>query len=159
MTNLSPEGGYLLGIDAGTTAMKVVLFDQAGRSLGQASQDRLRYEARRPAAGGGRENGADGIQEADRLPSPRPGPERQAAGKQMAAALGRALARLTDRQRAAILLRHQQGLSYPEVADALGVPQGTAKTLVHRGVLTLRGILEARQEVRENGAEAERTDE
>ena len=129
------------------------------RVASNAAVDRLRYEARRPAAGGGRENGADGIQEADRLPSPRPGPERQAAGRQMAAALGQALGRLTDRQRAAILLRHQQGLSYPEVADALGVPQGTAKTLVHRGVLALRGILEARPEVRESGAEPERTDE
>jgi xylulokinase len=32
---------YLLGIDAGTTAFKAVLFDQAGRALGQASEEIL----------------------------------------------------------------------------------------------------------------------
>jgi RNA polymerase sigma-70 factor (ECF subfamily) len=78
----------------------------------------------------------------------------------MVRGLGRALARLTDRQRAAVLLRHQQGMSYPEIAAALGVPQGTAKTLVHRGVMMLRDILEAGQgEPRENGAAMEQTDE
>ena len=130
------------------------------RVAGNAAVDRLRYEARRPTAGSARVDGAEDLQEADRLPSPLPGPERQAAGKQMAAALGQALGSLTDRQRAAVLLRHQQGMSYPEVAAALGVPQGTAKTLVHRGVLALRGILAARQEqAREAGARAEQTDE
>ena len=46
MTNLPPKGGYLLGIDAGTTAMKAVLFDQEGHSLGQASQE---YQLHTPA--------------------------------------------------------------------------------------------------------------
>jgi len=125
-----------------------------------AAVDRLRYEARRPAHGAAREEGEDVLREADRLPSPLPGPERQAAGKQMAAALGLALGSLTDGQRAAVLLRHQQGMSYPEIAAAMGVPQGTAKTLVHRGVLALRGILTAGQEkAREDGAAAEQTDE
>jgi xylulokinase len=39
MTDLSPDGAYLLGIDAGTTAMKAVLFDLGGNPLGQASQE------------------------------------------------------------------------------------------------------------------------
>jgi D-xylulose kinase len=37
---------YLLGIDAGTTAMKAVLFDQGGHSIGQASQE---YQLHTPA--------------------------------------------------------------------------------------------------------------
>jgi len=37
---------YLLGIDAGTTAMKAVLFDQEGRALGRASQE---YQLLTPA--------------------------------------------------------------------------------------------------------------
>jgi sugar (pentulose or hexulose) kinase len=37
---------YLLGLDAGTTAMKAVLFDQAGQVLGRASQE---YSLRTPA--------------------------------------------------------------------------------------------------------------
>jgi len=125
-----------------------------------AAVDRLRYEARRPTGSGAIEEGADLQSEADRLPSPLPGPEREAEGRRMARVLGRALTALTDRQRAAVLLRHQQGLSYPEIAAVLGVPQGTAKTLVHRGVLALRGILAARQEeLGEDGAAMERTDE
>jgi xylulokinase len=46
MTYLSPKGGYLLGIDAGTTAMKAVLFDHEGHPLGQASQE---YQLHTPA--------------------------------------------------------------------------------------------------------------
>jgi xylulokinase len=46
MTHLSPQGAYLLGIDAGTTAMKAVLFDQEGHPLGQASQE---YQLHTPA--------------------------------------------------------------------------------------------------------------
>ena len=33
------EGSYILGLDAGTTAMKAALFDQAGRALGRASRE------------------------------------------------------------------------------------------------------------------------
>jgi xylulokinase len=46
MTHLSPKGAYLLGIDAGTTAMKAVLFDLEGHPLGQASQE---YQLHTPA--------------------------------------------------------------------------------------------------------------
>ena len=37
-----------------------------------------------------------------------------------------------------VLLRHQQGLTYTEIARAMQLPEGTAKTLVHRGMLILR---------------------
>jgi RNA polymerase sigma-70 factor (ECF subfamily) len=125
-----------------------------------AAVDRLRYEGRRPAGIGSRADDADDLGEAERLPSPLPDPERQAEGKEMAKRLRRALGRLAERQRAAILLRHQQGMSYPEVAAALGVPQGTAKTLVHRGVLALRGILAPqRVEADQEGAVTEQSDE
>jgi len=134
------------------------------RVAGNAASDRLRYEARRPAGGPGPADDADDPRGPDRLPSPLPGPERQAAGRQRAEAFREALGGLSDRQRAAVLLRHQQGMSYPEIAAALGVPQGTAKTLVHRGVLALRGILgtrerEAREEEATGSDPVERTDE
>jgi DNA-directed RNA polymerase specialized sigma24 family protein len=35
-------------------------------------------------------------------------------------------------------MRHVDGLSYPELADALGRPLGTVKSDVHRGVALLR---------------------
>jgi RNA polymerase sigma-70 factor (ECF subfamily) len=80
--------------------------------------------------------------DADRFPSPLPDPERQAGSRALAASIDAGLRRLSERQRSAVLLRHQQGMSYPEIATALAVPQGTAKTLVHRGVLRLREELE-----------------
>ena len=36
-------------------------------------------------------------------------------------------------QRAALVLRHMEGLSYAEIAEVLGVPDGTAKGWVSRG--------------------------
>src|SRR6266536_3008734 len=46
---------------------------------------------------------------------------------------------LPARYREAVVLRHVQELSYPEVADALGQPVGTVKANVHRGLKLLRG--------------------
>jgi RNA polymerase sigma-70 factor (ECF subfamily) len=45
--------------------------------------------------------------------------------------------------RAAVILRHVDGLSYPEAAAALGRPEGTVKAQVHRGINLLRTMLEA----------------
>ncbi len=53
------------------------------------------------------------------------------------------VAALPERYRAAVVLRHVQGLSYQEIAAALGQPAGTVKSNVHRGVAYLRAALEA----------------
>lgn len=52
------------------------------------------------------------------------------------------LATLPPAYRAAVVLRHVDGLSYPELADALDRPQGTVKAQVHRGLAMLRTALE-----------------
>jgi RNA polymerase sigma-70 factor (ECF subfamily) len=48
------------------------------------------------------------------------------------------LASLPPAQRSAIVLRHVDGLSYTEMAEALGRPEGTLKAQVHRGLAALR---------------------
>ena len=53
--------------------------------------------------------------------------------------------------RSAVVLRHVDGLSYPELATALGRPEGTVKAQVHRGVALLRTALEAAQRQRTRG--------
>jgi RNA polymerase sigma factor (sigma-70 family) len=53
------------------------------------------------------------------------------------------LLRLPPSYRAAVVLRHVDGLSYPEAAAALGRPEGTVKAQVHRGIAMLRTMLEA----------------
>ena len=52
-----------------------------------------------------------------------------------------ALLRLPVHFRAAVILRHVEGLSYQEVATLLGQPQGTVKAHVHRGAKLLREAL------------------
>ena len=56
------------------------------------------------------------------------------------------LLRLTPAVRSAIVLRHVDGLSVAEVAEALGRPEGTVKAQVHRGLRELRALLEASPE-------------
>ena len=56
------------------------------------------------------------------------------------------LLRLPRRQRAAVVLRLAEGLSYDEVAQIVGAPVGTVKSDVHRGLRTLRQALGGRLE-------------
>ena len=53
------------------------------------------------------------------------------------------VASLPAHHRAAVLLRHLDGMSYPEMADVLGRPEGTVKAQVHRGLVQLRAAFEA----------------
>lgn len=48
--------------------------------------------------------------------------------------------------RCAVVLRHVDGLSYPELATALDRPEGTVKAQVHRGLAMLRTAFEAAEE-------------
>jgi RNA polymerase sigma-70 factor, ECF subfamily len=57
--------------------------------------------------------------------------------------LAAVLLRLTPAVRTALVLRHVDGLSVAEVAEALDRPEGTVKAQVHRGLRELRVLLEA----------------
>lgn len=54
-----------------------------------------------------------------------------------------ALANLPEKQRVAVTLRYMQDLPYAEIAAATGWPENTAKTLVRRGLGSLRKTLAA----------------
>ena len=75
---------------------------------------------------------------ADGRRGPAPTAERREAKLELAAAL----LTLTPAVRSAIVLRHVDGLSVAETAEALGRPQGTVKAQVHRGLRELRAALE-----------------
>jgi len=55
--------------------------------------------------------------------------------------LERALAQLPDGCRAAFVLHDVQGLEHREVAEALGIAEGTSKSQVHKARLRLRVLL------------------
>jgi RNA polymerase sigma-70 factor, ECF subfamily len=70
------------------------------------------------------------------LPEPGGGdadPEAAALGAQQREALLAALTHVRAEHRAALVLRHMEGLSYAEIARILEVPDGTAKGWVSRG--------------------------
>jgi RNA polymerase sigma-70 factor (ECF subfamily) len=111
------------------------------RIASNAAVDRMRREALRSGPELDAPTEHEGLRRIDLQPSPVPGPDRRGLGQLLGRAMCRALSDLPRRQASAVLLRHQQGLTYAEIATALGVPEGTAKTLVHRAVLALRGAL------------------
>ena len=62
-------------------------------------------------------------------------------------AVAAAVAALPEEQREVIVLKEYQGLTFPEIAEALDVPLSTVKTRLYRGLGQLRQRLE-RQGIR-----------
>jgi RNA polymerase sigma-70 factor (ECF subfamily) len=80
------------------------------------------------------------------IPAEAPGP-RDSGLEQ---AVQRALAQLPEGQRVPILLHRFEGMSFAEVADALGLTESAVKVRAHRGYERLRELLAAlHQETRE----------
>jgi RNA polymerase sigma-70 factor (ECF subfamily) len=67
-----------------------------------------------------------------------PGPHALLAGREIGTAIDRAMSRLPDRQRAAIALCYDQGLSCAEAAEAMNVSVGTMESLLFRARRSLR---------------------
>lgn len=57
-----------------------------------------------------------------------------------AEALERALSRLPDEQRTALVLREVEGLTYREIAEALSIPAGTVMSRLARARERLLGV-------------------
>lgn len=74
-----------------------------------------------------------------------PGPTSadSAAGIAERDALERGFRRLDPEQRSVVVLHYYLGLSLADIADALGVPSGTVKSRLNRGMSLLRAALEA----------------
>lgn len=91
--------------------------------------DRLR---RRPAAP---------IEMAQDVPDGGPGAEARLTDAARVAALDRGLAALPERQRLAVVLRHIEGLSNPEIAVIMDVGTEAVESLVARGKAALKAAL------------------
>jgi RNA polymerase sigma-70 factor (ECF subfamily) len=68
-------------------------------------------------------------------------PEELAGQGELARAMGAALSRIRPEYREVVVLRYQEGLTQPEIAEILGIPSGTVKTYLHRARKELAGIL------------------
>jgi RNA polymerase sigma-70 factor (ECF subfamily) len=78
--------------------------------------------------------GVDAVQ----LPDPGKAPDAAAAERQIQRALERAIAALDPKYREVLLLRDQEGLTAPEVADVLGISVQAVKSRLHRARLDVR---------------------
>jgi RNA polymerase sigma-70 factor (ECF subfamily) len=76
------------------------------------------------------------------------GPEAQVERREAAERWAALVASLPPVYRAAVLLRHLDGMSYDEMSTVLGRPEGTLKAQVHRGVALLRAAFEADERAR-----------
>jgi RNA polymerase sigma-70 factor (ECF subfamily) len=74
-------------------------------------------------------------------PAEGPGPEDRAYGSQLGQVLEAEIARLPPGQRLVFTMRHHEGLKLSEIADALGLAEGTVKRQLHAAVHRLRGAL------------------
>lgn len=115
------------------------------RIAGNQCRDELRRRKRRPS------DSLDGlIEEAGDAvvpPSADRSPEQQTLDSETGRVIEAALARLPDDQRQAVVLCDVQGLTYDEIAGAMGSSVGTVKSRISRGRARLRDILLAEGEL------------
>src|SRR5258705_2140247 len=64
--------------------------------------------------------------------------ENLVARKDLTRVVERAMARLPEEQRTAIILKEYQGLTFQEIADLVGCPLSTVKTRLYQGLTVLR---------------------
>jgi len=76
-------------------------------------------------------------------PEEGPGPEEMTYGTQLGEVLQAEIDRLPPGQRLVFTMRHHEGLKLSEIADALGLAEGTVKRQLHAAVHRLRAALTA----------------
>lgn len=88
--------------------------------------------------------GSDETLLAERLADsdPQAAPEAAMDAAQRQESLAALLLTLPEAQRIAVVLRHMEGMCYPDIAEVTGEPIGTVKSHVNRGVARLRRALE-----------------
>lgn len=86
-------------------------------------------------------------------PSPAAGPGAEVESRERRELLQQGLEKLSPDLREAVILRDLSDLDYDEIAQVLGVPQGTVKSRINRGRLELARVLK-RMEVMKGPAKA-----
>lgn len=89
----------------------------------------------------------------EHLPSAPRDPESAASGAQVQVKVQEALLRLPPDLRMVVILYDIEGQSYRDIADVLGVPEGTVKSRIHRARNALRELLRELVRGREPGDE------
>jgi RNA polymerase sigma-70 factor (ECF subfamily) len=77
--------------------------------------------------------------------SPQSSPYEDLQAKEVAERLHSGLTALTPELREAVLLRDIEGLTYQEIAELLGIPDGTVKSRINRGRIELAKVMRHRR--------------
>jgi RNA polymerase sigma-70 factor (ECF subfamily) len=85
---------------------------------------------------------SEDLKPVDRLTAGGPSPLERAAQKELAKMVQDALAQVSVELREAVILRDLQDLDYKEIAQVLGIPEGTVKSRISRGRAELARLLE-----------------
>ena len=85
--------------------------------------------------------GDDAEQRMLNAPEETPGPEDRAYGSEIGLVLESEIGRLPKGQRVVFVMRHHQGMKLCEIAESLGLAEGTVKRQLHAAVHRLRGAL------------------
>ena len=115
-----------------TTMTRNLLVDNFRRTRNQRSTDSL-------DAGW---DETDELRPVDRLQAAGPSPHEKAAQKELAKMVQGALAKVSVELREAVILRDLQDMDYKEIAQVLGIPEGTVKSRISRGRAELARLLE-----------------
>lgn len=124
------KGGFSTWL---TTLARNLLVDNYRRSRMERASDSLDESLDGDDEGG--------PSKAERLADGRPGQEHHVAGLELRAQIQAALKQVSPELREAVILRDLQDMDYKEIAEVLGVPQGTVKSRISRGRSELARLL------------------
>ena len=109
------------------------------------SKNRIKYLSRRPVDGAGLDGASeDAMADHGRAPlqSHVSGPHARLEAAEVEAMMQKAIASLGEDQRLLVVLRDIEELSYEEICEITGLPEGTVKSRLHRARMALKEHLE-----------------
>jgi RNA polymerase sigma-70 factor, ECF subfamily len=116
------------------------------RIAANQSKNRIKYLARRPTDGGEVE---DALQARATAGTPAPvmqaqidGPDVLMEAAELEALMQRAIAALDEEHRLLVILRDVEELSYQEIGEITGLPEGTIKSRLHRARMAIKEELD-----------------
>jgi RNA polymerase sigma-70 factor (ECF subfamily) len=118
-----------------TARFKTYLFRVAAN---HCLNERRRGVYQAPHASTDAETGAPELSASDNA-----SPEQAVEGRELEAAVGRALDALTPRERAAFSMCRFEGMAYKDIAEALETSEAAIKSLIHRASLSVARQLES----------------
>jgi RNA polymerase sigma-70 factor (ECF subfamily) len=115
------------------------------RIAANQSKNRIKYLARRPTEGGELDEGAPARAVAaggPAMPAQIEGPDQLLEAAEMESIMQTAIGKLDEEHRLLVILRDVEELSYQEIGEITGLPEGTIKSRLHRARLAIKEELD-----------------